>query len=137
MSSSPIGASRCASQKLFPHFNPEQGLKIKMELYHQVLRIHLSSRLPKKEKAETWHGMTAPVKPCMTCPDLISRCKTPESTDLGHISRTLSPFGQWQCQMASRSHRALFCVDSYFGDTLHQTTGNLKMLDQSHADGAF
>lgn len=137
MSSSPIGASRCASQKLFPHFNPEQGLKIKMELYHQVLSIHLTSRLPKKEKAETWHGMTTPVKPCMTCPDLISRHKTPESKDLGHFSRTMSPFGQWQCQMASRSHRVLLHVDSYFGDTLHWTTGNLKMLDQSHADGAF
>ena len=108
-----------------------------MELYHQVLRIHLTSRLPSKEKAETWRGVTAPVKPCMICPDLISQHKTPESTDLGHISRTMSPFGQWQCQMASWSHQALFCIDSYFRDTLHQTTGNLKMLDQSHADGAF
>ena len=108
-----------------------------MELYHQVLRIHLTSRLPNKEKAETWRGVTAPVKPCMTCPDLISQHETPESTDLGHISRTMGPFGQWQCQMASWSHQALFCIDSYFRDTLHQTTGNLKMLDLSHADGAF
>lgn len=68
-----------------------------MEVYHQGSKNPLNQQTIQKEKAETWHGMTAPVKPCMTCPDLISQRKTLKAQTLAHFTDN-ELFGQWQCQ---------------------------------------
>lgn len=56
--------------------------------------------------------MVTPVKPRMSCPDLISQLKVPESTHLGHIAQTMSHYGQWRCQMARQSCQIALYADS-------------------------
>lgn len=94
------------------------------------------SLLLKRKKAETWHGLRTPVKPCINYLDLISQLRIPESA---HFR------GQWvlmdngSVKWLARAFKLFFCVCQLLLVRCHSTRwqGTWRSWPEAMQTGPF